>query len=435
MARPTTPSPRGEIRQGASRGSIAEAPRLSTPRPSTPSRWALCLWLLLSGLLTVLSGCRGASPSSSDGGADDAATETLSPVNILQAEPVPGFEQATAPRPFQFPADHGPHPTFRTEWWYFVGNLHSDSGRAFGYQLTFFRQSARPEALHRDSDWASQDLYFAHFALSDVEGERFFAYERFSRGALGLAGAQGQPFHVWIEDWSVERQAPEEATVPPRSDGLGLWPAILQAADGDISLRLELLSSKPPVAVGDRGLSVKSQETGAASHYYSLTRIDSRGSLRIGDRTFDVQGSSWLDREWSTSTLSPDQTGWDWFALQLDDGRDLMFYVIRRKDGSLEPASHGILVQSDGTSRHLSFDEVDLQVLADWQSPSGATYPAAWRLTIVDLDLRLDIEPRLADQELRLSVAYWEGAVRVAGRQGDRPVNGVGYVELVGYGF
>ncbi len=397
---------------------------------AAPWRAALCLTFLW----VSLASCQGAPRRGTPTAAEETA-ETLSPVHILQADAVPGFEQATTPRRFDFPADHGPHPTFRTEWWYFVGNLESDGGRAFGFQLTFFRQSARPDAVPRGSDWASQDLYFAHFAVSDVAEQRFAAFERFSRGALDLAGAQGDPFHLWIEDWSVEKQAPPTSARAGPSDGLGLWPATLQAADGDIELRLELLSSKPPVAIGDRGLSVKSELTGAASHYYSLTRIASRGSLRIGDRVFAVRGNAWLDREWSTSTLSPEQTGWDWFSLQLDDGRDLMFYVIRRQDGTVEPASHGVLVETDGGARHLSLDDVELQVVADWQSPGGVTYPAAWRLAIPDLDLHLNIEPRLADQELRLSVAYWEGTVRVEGRQGDRPVNGLGYVELVGYGF
>ena len=390
---------------------------------------ALLPWLLAVALV----GCQGPPQQSktTQGG------NTLSPVRILQSAAAAGFEQATEPRPFVFPADHGPHPGFRTEWWYFVGNLRAegpedDAGRDFGFQLTFFRQSSQPQPVERGSEWASRDLYFAHFAVSDIDNGRFAAFERFSRGALGLAGAQAEPFGVWIEDWQVMHHGAADAPQGD-ADGGGLLPATLEASADDIKLRLELLSSKEPVAIGDGGLSVKSRETGAASHYYSMTRIASRGSLDIAGQTLEVQGNLWLDREWSTSTLAPDQTGWDWFSLQLDDGRDLMFYILRRRDGTPEPASHGVLVDADGTSQHLALEQVEIQVTDHWTSPHGAVYPAAWQLQVAELDLQLDIVPRLADQELRLTVAYWEGAVSVRGEQGGRSLEGRGYVELVGY--
>ena len=385
---------------------------------------ALCLVAVLA-----LSGCQTAQEGTSGGGT--VRNTALSPVQALQTERVDGFELATTPRPFVFPQDHGAHPTFRTEWWYFVGNLADEQGRPFGFQLTFFRHADQPHAIDRPSDWAYRDLYFANFALSDIEGNRFHAFERFARGAVGLAGAEAEPFRVWIEDWSVTRQP--GPSIAPGQDGGGMLPAVLEASDGDVGLRLELLSSPDPALVGDGGLSIKGSEPGAASHYYSLSRIQSRGTVTLGDRRFDVQGDIWLDREWSTSTLSASHSGWDWFALHLDGGDTLMFYQLRLKEGGVEPASHGILVRPDGTSVDLKLEDYVLEVRDTWTSPKGIQYPAAWHIEVPRLEIDFEIRPRMADQELRLSVTYWEGAVEFEGTREGRPVDGLGYVELVGY--
>lgn len=334
----------------------------------------------------------------------------------LGGEAAAGYARAFEPRPFRFPEDHGPHPEFRTEWWYFTGNLAGTDDRRFGYQLTLFRVALAPEMPQRDSSWASRQIFMAHFALTDAGGGRFHHFERFSRAALGLAGAQAAPFRVWLEGWSVEGT----------DDFL---PLRLQAAEGEVALDLRLENAKPVVLQGERGLSRKSDEAGNASYYYSLSRMPTVGEVRLGEEVFPVQGESWLDREWSTSALGEEQAGWDWFSLQLDDGRELMFYRLREKEGGASPWSAGTLVAADGSVRRLGHDEVVIEELDHWTSPySGARYPSRWRLRIPAAGLDLQLEPLLNDQELRTTVRYWEGAVEAKGA-----VNGHGYVELTGY--
>ena len=339
-----------------------------------------------------------------------------------------GFARAIAPRELVFPADHGPHPEFRTEWWYYIGNLTAADGRHWGFQLTFFRTALVPPAspahhAGRDSAWASDQVYLAHFALTDTRGGRFHAWSRASRGALGLAGAQAAPFRVWLEDWSVSGERP------------GGLPMTLRAAEGDVAVTLTLDSAKPPVFQGERGLSRKGPEPGNASFYYSLTRMPARGEVRIAAETFAVTGLAWMDREWSTSALGTDLVGWDWWALQLDDGRDLMLYRLRRRDGTVDPFSAGAVVDTRGAARTMTHDDVRMEVLGTWTSPaSRVRYPSGWRLTLPRENLTLEIAPRLTDQELRVGTRYWEGAVAVRGSAAEKPVTGQGYVELVGYG-
>jgi predicted secreted hydrolase len=333
-----------------------------------------------------------------------------------------GYARATEPRTFSFPADHGPHPDYRTEWWYYTGNLESPEKRHFGFQLTFFRVALAPHLLPRQSAWATNQMYMAHFAVTDVASGRFYTFERFSRGALDLAGAQAQPFRVWLEDWVAE--AKDEGALPVR----------LRAAEGDVAIDLILDSAMAPVLQGSEGLSQKGPEPGNASYYYSFTRMSAAGTVRIEDQRFAVQGLAWMDREWSTSALGPDLTGWDWFAVQLSNGQDLMFYRLRRQDGSTDPFSAGLLVRNDGSTRRLGPADVVLEPRGYWQSsPGGARYPVRWRLRVPTEGLDLEITPYLPDQELDLSVRYWEGAVRVQGMQSGQAVTGSGYLELTGY--
>ena len=333
------------------------------------------------------------------------------------------FARATAPRAFRFPDDHGPHPEFRHEWWYFTGNLRGPGGRRFGYQLTFFRFALSPDPPARVSRWATNQAYMAHFAITDVQGNRFHHFERTGRGALGLAGATGRPLRVWLDDWSAEGE--KTSTLPIR----------LRAVDDEASIDLVLDTARPIVLQGDRGLSRKSAAPGNASYYYSMTRLTTRGSVRVDGVSFPVEGNSWLDREWGTSFLEKGQTGWDWFALQLSDGRDLMFYRLRRGDGTTDSFSAGTLALPDGSVRTLSPDDVRIETLGSWTSPkSGARYPSRWRMLLPFEGLELDVVPRSADQELRTTVRYWEGAVSVRGTSGGKPVEGEGYVELTGYG-
>lgn len=335
-----------------------------------------------------------------------------------------GYARADRPRRFAFPDDHGPHPPFKHEWWYFTGNLSDKDGRRFGYQLTLFRIAMSPHPRPGESAWGTRQLYMAHFALTDAADDGFHAFQRFERGAMGLAGAAARPFHVWLDDWSVTAVAPGAA-----------FPARLHAAQDGYGVNLTLQRGKPVVLEGDHGLSRKGGAPGNASYYYSLTRMPSRGTVRIGDRTFHVQGDSWMDREWSTSALAEDQAGWDWFALQLSDDREIMYYRLRNTGGGTDPHSGGTLVFPDGHSRRLSQREVRLTVLDHWQSPdSGIRYPAKWRLRVPGRGVDVTIAPLVKGQELNVAVTYWEGSVTVRGRAGGAAVSGYGYLEMTGYG-
>lgn len=354
-----------------------------------------------------------------------APAASISVAEALSGEAEAGFARALAPRTFAFPADHGPHPGFRTEWWYYTGNLTTRDGRHVGYQLTFFRNALVPQARSRSSAWAATDVYMAHLAVTDTARARFHPSARFARGALGLAGARAEPFHVWLEDWSAEGAA---ATQPRPG---GAFPMRLRAADADVAIDLVLDAGKPVVLQGDRGLSRKGPGPGNASYYYSLTRMPTRGTVRVGGDALRVEGISWMDREWSTSALG-DKVGWDWFALQLADGRDLMVHRLRRADGSTDEFSAGSVVAADGASRALGAADVTVTALESWTSPrGGARYPSRWRLEVPSERLALEVRARVADQEHREPVRYWEGAVSVATADGRQA--GMGYVELVGY--
>jgi predicted secreted hydrolase len=333
-----------------------------------------------------------------------------------------GYAKALAPREFHFPEDHGPHPDFRTEWWYFTGNLGTREGQRFGFQLTFFRSALAPRMPARASAWATRQAYLANFTVTDEAGKSFQAFERWGRGALGLAGAQASPFHVWTGDWSASAMTG------------GTFPLRLRAAQGDTAIDLVVQEGKPPVLQGDRGLSRKSAEPGNASYYYSLPRMPTSGSLRVNGRRFAVSGAAWMDREWSTSSLGRDQIGWDWFALQLDDGGEVMLYQLRQRDGTSDPASSGTTIAPHGEALRLPHGRFSITALDHWRSPrSGAVYPARWRLLVPGEGLDLEVTPLLADQELNLSFRYWEGAVAVRGTRHGRAVSGRGYAELTGY--
>ncbi|HXU46332.1 MAG TPA: carotenoid 1,2-hydratase, partial [Thermoanaerobaculia bacterium] len=296
---------------------------------------ALAAGCLVFTLAAFAGACR-LSPQPDEPEPSEKAERTRLGLSAVLGGSSAGFARALAPRAFRFPEDHGPHPEFRTEWWYATGNLATPAGRRFGFQLTFFRNALAPETPDRPSRWAARDVYMAHFALTDAEGGRFLAFERFRRGALGLAGARALPFRVALDDWSIASLAPGST-----------WPARLRAQEGGAAIDIQLDQGKPPVLEGDRGLSQKSAAPGQASYYYSLPRMPARGDIRLGGESFAVSGLAWLDREWSTSALAADQVGWDWLALQLDDGRELMLYRLRRRDGSADPASRATLILAD----------------------------------------------------------------------------------------
>jgi predicted secreted hydrolase len=326
---------------------------------------------------------------------------------------VPGYH-------ITLPGDHLPHYQFRTEWWYFTGNLRTEDGRPFGYQLTFFRHGYRPPGDRQPttSRFVMNDVKFAHFAVADINARKFHFDSRVSRGAYGEAGfAEGDRL-AWIDNWELDFNLNFR----------------LKAATQDYAIDLESVPEKPAVFQGADGLSQKADGVGHASYYYSITRLKTTGTLKIGLESFKVEGSSWFDREWATNQLTSDQAGWNWFAIQLSDGNDMMLYEMRLKRGGIDSHSNGKWVSPDGISSDLALDEFRLNPEKYWVSPAtGGKYPIAWKLTVPKLNLDLDITAAVEDQELNLNVVYWEGCIRVKGVREGKAVDGVGYMELTGY--
>ncbi|WP_455202697.1 lipocalin-like domain-containing protein [Kaarinaea lacus] len=352
---------------------------------------------------------------------------------------------------FNFPRDHAAHPDFRQEWWYFTGNVLSTKGQRFGYELTIFRFALKPPKQEfitpeftisngssmatNESSWRTSHIYMAHLAVTDIDNDKFYYAEQFSRDAMGLAGSaiiyrdrlegDSTQLKVWVNDWSIE------------SVGDTVFPIqLLAKADDGFGISLVLNQTKPVVLHGDEGLSIKGDSPGNASYYYSITKMVTVGSITVDGVKASVSGYSWFDREWSTSQLDPEQEGWDWFALQLDDNREIMFFSMRRKDGGLDLKSAGTIVEEDGTSRKLAVNDVNIDVIRHWTSPhSNITYPSGWKISIPSESLELQVTPAVEDQEMNTTIRYWEGSVKVSGKykNSNRIVAGKGYVELAGY--
>lgn len=334
------------------------------------------------------------------------------------------FTVADGSRPLTFPDDFGAHEDFRAEWWYYTGNLgQAPEGRHFGFELTIFRVGLLPpsDELPADSQWYGHSLYFAHFALSDIEGDNFYAFERYSRPGPGLAGAQSDPYQVWLEDWNITARAP------------GVYR--LQAAQADIALDLTLTDEMGIILHGENGYSRKGENVSNASYYYSQPRLRADGFVQLRGVQYPVRGLAWKDHEFSTSVLDENQIGWDWFSLQFEEGPALMLFQLRERDGKASTTSSGTFIAADRISQAIQDTDFDITVLEQWRSPhSGGVYPAAWEIRLKEPNCLLEVHPWMADQELNFStVTYWEGAVRFEGTCNGAPVQGNGYVELTGY--
>lgn len=332
------------------------------------------------------------------------------------------FRQALPGYAFSFPRDHYAHEEFRTEWWYYTGHLRTKSAEDYGYQVTFFR-SGLAEARNHPSRWAAKHVYLAHFAVSDIPRKRFRYSERVNRAALGRAGASETDFRVWVEAWEAGGDGTRQR---------------LRANDGEFAVDLNLVSQKPPVVHGENGVSRKGEGRGHASHYYSLTRLATEGTLTVRGKAREVTGLSWMDHEFGSTQLNPDQVGWDWFGLQFDDGTELMLYVIRKADGRPDSHSAGTWVGADGRIVRLKQPDFAIEVLDRWVSPrTKGAYPMKWRLRAAAIGLDVAVIPAFPDQELNTTkstqVIYWEGAVRAQGTVSGRPVKAQGYVEMTGY--
>ncbi len=341
-----------------------------------------------------------------------------------------GYLAVTGPCHQTFPKDHGSHPGFRTEWWYYTGNLVAGSGDRYGFQLTFFRSQISPSDSAQNwpqpsSAWRTRQIYAGHAAVSDLNRNTHQHAELLAREALGIAGVSQvtSQTKVFIKNWS--------ATIDGDHHGL-------IASTPEFSIDLRLTSAKPPVLHGQAGYSRKGSTAERASCYYSLTRLTSKGLLRIGDRTVEVEGLSWMDHEYTTAPLEAGIVGWDWFSLQFSDQTELMLYLLREENGMIHAASSGTFINPSGKPRHLIREDFNVIALEQWKSPrSNAVYPVAWRIKIAPLALEVTIEANLTDQEMVTSastgVTYWEGSVSANGSVANQPVKASGYVELTGY--
>lgn len=332
------------------------------------------------------------------------------------------WKTVTDVRPFVFPADHAAHEDYRIEWWYYTGNVKTDDGRWFGYQVTFFRNGVvhTPTCTSR---WAIRDLYVAHFAISDIASERFHCFQRVNRRGVGWAGADRDRYRAWNGDWEVRLEGDEH---------------LLTARDGSYRLDLRLVAQKPPALHGNSGISAKGPSRGNASYYYSLTRMKTTGTLAVEDKSYTVSGLSWMDHEFSSSFLEPGEQGWDWLSIQLDDGRDLMLYRIRRTDGTVDASSSATLVRPDGTTQSLGSRDFTLEPGRTWRSSaSKTTYPVAWTLRLPNQGVELAVQATFPSQEMdtvaSTGFAYWEGSITVKGTENGRPLQGRGYLEMTGY--
>jgi predicted secreted hydrolase len=296
------------------------------------------------------------------------------------------------------------------------------AGRRFGYQVTFFRVGVDP-APENPSAWAVRDLYMAHLAVSDPKGQRYRFDEKLTRGGPGLSGAATGTYRVWNEDWHAGLETTGRHAI--------------RARGRQVAVDLVLDEGKPPAINGVAGISQKGARAGNASHYYSLTRMPTRGTVTIDGERFEIRGESWMDHEFGTSFLEPEQQGWDWLSLQLADGRELMLYQLRRGDGSRDPRSSGTMVDREGRTTHLAAGDFTMtKTAATFRSSSGATYPTGWAISVPGAGLSLIVSTPLETQELvtpAAGIAYWEGLVDVNGSATGRPVTGRGYLEMTGY--
>lgn len=329
------------------------------------------------------------------------------------------FRQVEPPAGLIFPQDHGSHPAYKTEWWYFVGHLKNTAGRTFGFELTFFRVGLDPEA-ESASAWRHHSIYLTHFALTDDQTQEFYHDERSSRGAFDEAGAETTHLKVWNGNWQAEF-SDERLRI--------------QADSADFGIRLNLEPQKPVALHGDAGFSRKGPEPGQASYYSSFTRLQGTGSVRVGSEPFEISDAlAWMDHEVTSQELPDGIAGWDWFAIQMNNGEEVMVYQLRGKDGSKSPFSKGSLIRSDGSVEELKADDFSIKNLDYWESPeTGIRYPSGWEIFIKQTNETLRIIPTVRRQELitgdTTGITYWEGRCTVESENGA----GSAYAELTGY--
>ena len=329
------------------------------------------------------------------------------------------YPDVVAGAPMVFPADHGSHPHYRTEWWYVTGWLQTTAGEQLGFQVTFFR--TRPDVRpDNPSAFTPRQLIIAHAALSDTQLGRLRHDQRIARAGFGLAGAATGDTDVRLDDWSLSREAGAAGNYRARVTGDGF------------SFDLELAPTQPAMVNGADGYSQKGRMPGSASFYYSVPQLTVSGRVSDGQGS-DVRGSAWLDHEWSTALLDPDAAGWDWVGLNLDDGGALMAFRMRDRDGGQLWAG-GTLRRADGAVETFAPREIEFTPGRRWRSlRTSIEYPVSWQVRAGPVKVALEplFDDQEADSRATTGAVYWEGAVRALDAGG--PV-GRGYLELTGYG-
>lgn len=333
------------------------------------------------------------------------------------------YKKALPGYKFAFPRDHASHEAFKTEWWYYTGHLKSDDGKKYGYELTFFRSGISPSENSQPKTKEHSNVYLAHFAISDISNKKFLFYEKLTRSGLSLGAASSSVLHLYNDGWRVDEAGD----------------AMMLTADAEkAGIKLLLNSKKPPVIHGKDGVSQKADCVGCASHYYSLTRLETKGLLFIDGKEKRVTGSSWMDHEFGSNQLTEEQIGWDWYSLQLSDNSELMLYMMRKRDGSIDKNSSGTIIGADGKAEHLSLSQYKVRAKSKWLSPlSKGNYPMNWEIEIPEKQIKLQVNADFNNQELvtkrSTDVTYWEGASSITGTKMGKPITGEGYVEMTGY--
>ncbi len=336
-----------------------------------------------------------------------------------------GFKKAYEPIDFIFPDDYAAHNQYKIEWWYFTGNVTSKDGHKFGYQFTIFRNGLSADTSKLTS-FGAKNMYMAHFAISDISNNKFYFTEKTVRESVDLAGTTISPTRIFIENWDIKAEFKDNDYLNPT------FSIKANAEDKNFAINLKLIPNKKMVLHGNKGLSIKSYETGNASYYYSFTNLLTIGEIKIDKQVYNINGKSWFDREFSTSALSENQQGWDWFSLQLSDSTEIMCFQLRNKANKTDFAK-GTYILKDGISEFIKASDFKLTPINYFTAESRKKYPSKWKFEYKAQNIFLEIETQIANQELNVFTKYYEGSVKFTGSKQGEAIGGSGYVEMTGY--
>jgi len=366
-----------------------------------------CFVTILLGALMLASGC---GPAGTDEQGSGLAVLARGADTYAQARPGPALV---------FPRDHGAHPDYRIEWWYLTANLHDAQGQSYGAQWTLFRLAVQtPDSPGPEGIAHNNQVFMAHMAITTPNGH--VSFQRYARGGDAIdtsrAGVTAEPFDAWLDDWEL------------RSTGEEWLPLEVKARQDDNAMHLQLRATAPLVLQGEAGFSAKHAD-GGGSWYYSQPFLKASGELTVAGQVIPVEGDAWLDREWSSQFLQPEQSGWDWFSLHLDSGEKLMLFQVRGKPG-IANYLQGNLMAPDGSATPLDPGRIELQPLQT-RRVAGRDLPLHWRVSLPQIGRQFDVQATIEDQWMDVDFPYWEGTVTVSGTG---PGNsGKGYMELTGY--